>query len=243
MAQSQQDSLFDLPPSATNTEKGSAEEGGGDVRNDFDRLSIVHGELGFIPHSRAEMTHAMLVLDYREQPGGFAGYLNTVLHRQINYEVEDPSAALRSIVSSIRGYAGSTKGDKTALLQIQDEVQPYAGVQNFLELTNINNLHGWEAQPGTKRGLGLISRQIRVTKGLNEGEWPGIDNHTSEEAIADLMVEARVYEALAAINDGMQQAGNRHEFWVDCLKQATRHMAVKPLAVEALKKLGVEPSY
>ena len=232
MTSSSQDALFDLPadPVSVPPEK----------RTDFDRLSMVYGELGFTPHNREELNYATLALDNRDTPGGFARFLNEVLRHQQKSTSTDAPAALRSIVTKVKGFAETTAGDKTALGFIDEEIQDYLGMQNFLELDKISNLSGWSLQPATTRGLGLINRQLLTEKAIRDGEMARLDYAKTEEAIADMMATTRVYEAKNALDGALTQAGNRHEFWTGCLEQAVNHGAVRTIAVQALQRLGVK---
>jgi hypothetical protein len=230
MTTSHQEALFGTPDNRISTDER---------RGDLDRLEMVHSELGFIPHSRRELNYAMLALDNRDLPGGYARFLNEVLRHQQKSVSLDPPAALRSIVTSIRGFAETTRGDKTALLALGEELQPFAGNQQFLELNNVSNISGWSLQPLTKRGLGLVNRQLTVEQAIRDGEWPDIDDLEKEESIADMVISRRVYEVLAAVDAGISGADNRNEFWVECLEAATNHGAVRAIALQALNKLGV----
>jgi hypothetical protein len=233
MTVSRQETLFDISAPIDPTDSS------GEIRSDLDRLEIVYGELGFVPQSRSELTEAMLALDSRDTPGGYATHLNEVLRHQQKSVSQDPPAALRSIVGTIKGFAATTRGDRTTLLAVSEELSEYAGNQKFLELDNVSSLNGWSLQPGTKRGLGLINRQLAVEKAIREGEWGGIDGFDKEESIAGMMAGSRVYEAIAGADAALIGAEKRHEFWINCLEQATNHLAVRAVAVGALKSLGV----
>lgn len=232
MTSSSQDTLFDLPtaPAPIPPEK----------RTDFDRLSMVYSELGFTPHSREELNYAMLALDNRDTPGGFARFLNEVLRHQQKSASTDAPAALRSIIAKVKGFAETTAGDKTALGFIDEEVQEYLGTQNFLELDKMNNLSGWSLQPATTRGLGLMNRHLLTEKAIQDGEMARLEYAKTEEAIADMMATTRVYEAKNALDGALVQAGNRHDFWTTCLEEAASHGAVRAIAVQALERLGVK---
>ena len=230
MTSSQQETLFDIP----GPDKGSP-----DKRTSLDRLEIVYGELGFIPHSMPELNDATLALDHRDSTGGFARRLNEVLQHQKKADAEDATSALRSIISRTRGYAGTTRADKMSLTAIEEELHDYLGTQNFLELSDVANLSGWSLQPITGRGLGLINRHLVVEKAIADHEMPALDLLATEEALADMMATTRVYEADKAIKDGLEEADRRHEFWVQCLQESTNHTVVRPIAFQALRALGV----
>lgn len=236
MTNGQQETLFDMPGS----EPEEPDESSLEKRTSLDRLEMVYGELGFIPHSRDELNYATLALDNRDTTGGFARLLNEVLLHQKKADTEDASAALRSIVARVKGYAETTRGDKMTLGEIEEELQGFLGIQNFLELEAIPNLSPWSLQPTTTRGLGLINRHLVVKKAINDQEMPALDHLTEEEAIAEMMAETRIYEASQAIKDSLTEADRRHEFWVGCIKEATRHTSVRPLAFQALRNLGIK---
>lgn len=221
--------LFDMPMS-TPVEK----------RTSLDRLVMVKGELGFIPHSMAELNYATLALDNRDVPGGYARFLNEVLLHQQKSISTDPSAALRSIITKVKGFASTTKGDKTMLLQIQEELQGSLGVHNFIELSSMSSLRGWEHQPGTKRGLGLMSRQLIVDQALQEHKMVDLDTVADDDIIDYVLKHTRVYEANAGINAALEQGEARFAFWADCLEGAKNHLVVRPIAIQALRSLGVE---
>ena len=224
--------LFDFPPSAdVPPEK----------RSDYDRLSMVHGELGFVPHTREELNYATLALDNRDVSGGFARFLNEVLRHQQKSVSSDAPAALRSIVNKVKGFADTTAGDRTTLQFVDDELQDYLGTQNFLELDKVHALTDWSLQPSTTRGLGLINRHLTVEDALRNAEMANLEYAKSEEAIAEMMATTRVYEAKNALDGALVQVDNRHEFWLSCLEQATKHGAVRTIAVQALERLGVTP--
>lgn len=221
--------LFDMP--------GYLPQG---PRTSLDRLEMVHGELGFIPHSMSELNYAMLGLDNRDVPGGYARHLNEVLLHQKKSISEDPTAALRSIVRKVKGFASTVRGDKTMLLQIQEELQDSLGVHNFLELNSLHNLSKWRDQPSTKRGLGLISREILVGQALQDKTMPNLDQVADEDAIEHVLGSIRVYEASNAITSAIEHSDARFAFWVECLESAKDHTVVRPLAFQALASLGIE---
>lgn len=221
--------LFDIPTD-------SAPE----VRTSFDRLVMVHGELGFTPHSMQELNYATLALDNRDLPGGYARFLNEVLLHQKKSVSKDPTAALRSIVSKVKAFAETTRGDKTMLLQIQEELRESLGVHNFIGINTVRSLEDWENQPATKRGLGLISRQLAVSEALQKQEMINLDSVADNDAIQEMMEHARVFEANDAANGALEQADARFMFWAECLEGAKDHMVVRPMAFQALRSLGVE---
>lgn len=229
MTASQQEALFGSPD-------GSEKE----VRSSLDRLEMVYEALGFIPHTKAELNDAMLALDNLEVTGGYARMLNEVLQHQHKAETKDATAALRSIVGRVKGYASTSKGDIGSLIAIREELQPYLGNQNFLELDDVSNLSGWSDQPLTKRGLGLISRHLAVSDAIARHEMPLLDDAAKDPAIAELMASARIYEAADAADAGVEEANRRREFWIGRLQEATQHTVVRPMAFQALRSLGVE---
>ena len=201
---------------------------------------MVYEALGFIPHTKAELNDAMLALDNLEVTGGYARMLNEVLQHQHKAETKDATAALRSIVGRVKGYASTSKGDIGSLVAVREELQPYLGNQNFLELDDVSNLSGWSDQPLTKRGLGLISRHLVVSDAIARHEMPLLDEVAKDPAIAELMASARVYEAADAADAGVEEANRRREFWIGRLQEATQHTVVRPMAFQALRSLGVE---
>ena len=230
MAISEQETLFDAPAVATVAP---------DKRSDYDRLSMVHGELGFIPHSRDELNYATLALDNRDTPGGFARFLNEVLRHQQKSVSNDAPAALRSILAKVKGFADTTRGDKTTLQFIDEELQGFLGTQNFLELDKISSLEGWSLEPSTARGLKLITRHRLAEEALNDEKMVNFAYAETEDAVAEMLAATRVYEAKSALDGALIQADNRHAFWLSCLEQATKHGAVRTIAVQALERLGV----
>lgn len=208
-------------------------------RTDIERLGMVYGELGFAPHSREELNYAMLALDHRDVPGGFAHRLNDVLLNQQKAKTSDAVAALRSIVSKTKKYASTTRADKFALGEVGDELSDYLGTQNFLEIADVPVMADWSLRPELARGLGLVNRHIAVQEALATHEMPDLDTLGAHHIVAEMVASARVYEVDVAAKEAFNEAERRFDFWVKCLEEAMQHTAVRSIAFQALRKLGV----
>lgn len=208
-------------------------------RTDIERLGMVYGELDFAPHSREELNYAMLALDHKDLSGGFARRLNEVLQHQKDAKTTDAVAALRSIVSRTKKYASTTRADKYSLGEVSDELEPFLGIQNFLEIADVPAISDWSLRPELARGLGLVNRHMTVQKALATKEMPDLDTLDAPHVVAEMVAGARVYEVDIAAKEALDEADRRFSFWVKCLEEATQHTTVRPIAFQALRSLGV----
>lgn len=202
----------------------------------IDRLAIVVSELGIIPGSKRELSTALSAIEHRDNPGGYAHFLNEVLLHQRKANTDDPIAALRKIIGETKAYAESAKGEIGMLGLLHDELTD-PNLHIFQTAGNTSLLRDWQDVATVKRALNTTYNSHRTRQALEESAMIDLDESPNSEDIKEYIDSERVGSLRSQVRrTGVEQTA-RLEFWRSQLEQAQRHNAVAQLARTALYRL------
>lgn len=158
---------------------------------------------------------------------------------------EAATRTLRSVVREMTEYARDARALGFFVKEIRDYVKSQEP-QNFTRFKNINGIDFLREEPGPSRAMidGLAKR-VETGKYV-EGE--GEDSLSKRNIINnDKNKRARVANALDNLtatsivklsNTAIEEQAARRAFWIERLREATKHMHVRGQAYEALRELG-----
>jgi hypothetical protein len=218
-----------------------------------DRLDITHRVAGFLPTTHRELNETMTLLDYIGKPSGTAAHLNEILIHQKKSVSEDPAAAVRSITNEYAGYIAKARMDKTQLGLFGDEIRLqrttpsrtvnlealHSGLGQFARFVD---LRAFAAKIG---GAALPANPLRAAQ---SGKNTSRDRYTvtipdpeMRDRILAVVGKTPQKKAAAITAAAVVDQTNRIAFWTARLQESRRHMAARPIAYEALLKLGIRP--
>lgn len=217
-----------------------------------ERLHIMHDIEGFYPTNNHELTRSFAIKDFRQTPVGAAGYLNEILlHQRKTTKAEDPTAALKSVVNEMAGYASKARIDITSLRGFQQELNDHGAANNLVAIKRVGPVTG-VGQFVRQHDLALLASKgpaalpfnplkALTTRNAYDAYTASQPSPAVRDRIDVVLSTVRLWEAQEVVADMVEEQSKRFKFWTENLIDSKRHSAARGAAHTALTALGVTP--
>lgn len=227
----------------------------------LERLDVVTRTLGFYPTTHDELNDVVGLVAFSGKAGKSARHLNEILLHQHKADTDQPEQAVRSKVAEFEGFAVSAQSDCDQLEVLRAEV---AEMMN----PKVSIMEDLEREPGDLHGLTQLVRYLDLKGFLQSGgtsrpQYDPFKKATRErgpkggrrivdvysvaspsevvvEHIEELLQRITVKQARHLVGDALTDQQLRRDYWIERLIECKSHLLAKPIAVRALRHLGVE---
>ena len=199
-----------------------------------EKAQTLREDYGFDAYSNRELDEAVENI-FQRYPGA---RFQDILLRQKKIGKQAPIDTLRALVGEYRDFAATARAEVGILgIEILQELESVGPQVRFDQARDLS-------QAIDRRAVAAIRTQLVLDRFIeSDGEAPASVDELNQDEVAELtstiasMSVDDVRKRLTAIIDRNR---NRYSFWVERIKEARSHYALRQLANHALIRLGVD---